>query len=135
MLNTGETKKIEPKKREVPITVKLNKRSQYKSPYVTRSGRTVINPKRYLHAVVNKIDYNDPGWIKSMNAELEKFRSKDVYEEVPIPTGVKPISMGWVHTEKIDSLKGVVRKSRCVVHGNRQKEKLIMTLLVLVHLL
>lgn len=124
VLNTGETKRIEPKKREVPITVKLNKRSQYKSPYVTRSGRTVINPKRYLHAVVNKIDYNDPGWIKSMNAELEKFRSKDVYEEVPIPTGVKPISMGWVHTEKIDSLKGVVRKSRCVVHGNRQKEKL-----------
>lgn len=135
VLNTGETKRIEPKKREVPITVKLNKRSQYKSPYVTRSGRTVINPKRYLHAVVNKIDYNDPGWIKSMNAELEKFRSKDVYEEVPIPTGVKPISMGWVHTEKIDSLKGVVRKSRCVVHGNRQKEKLDYDPLVLVHLL
>ena len=70
-----------------------------------------------------------------MNAELEKFRSKDVYEEVPIPTGVKPISMGWVHTEKIDSLKGVVRNHVVLSMAIDKRKNWIMTLLVLVHLL
>ena len=105
-----------------PITVKLNKRTSYVSPYVTRSGRRVNPPRRYLNALVGKIDYNDPGWIESINDEINKFKSKGVYSEVPIPDGVRPITMGWVHTEKTNSLKGVVRKSRCVAHGNRQRE-------------
>ena len=92
-------------------------------------------PQRYLHAVVNKIDYNDPGWIKSMNAELEKFRSKDVYEEVPIPTGVKPISMGWVHTEKIDLSKVLFGNHVVLSMATDKRKNWIMTLLVLVHLL
>lgn len=116
-----ELKPPKDKYSNAPFKSKRGKKG-FKPPYVTRSGRKVQAPARYLNAIINKIDYNDPNWRRSMDEEIEKFKLKNVFEVVKIPPGVKPITTRWVHTYKEKDLKNKSFKSRCVVHGQKMVE-------------
>ncbi|KAG2734596.1 hypothetical protein G9P44_002602 [Scheffersomyces stipitis] len=89
-----------------------------------RSGRISRPPKRYLNAIINKIDYKNSDWIKSMDNEISKFEKNNVYTVVKIPKGRKPIPTRWVHTFKQNDLKNAQYKSRCVAQGYRQKDSI-----------
>ena len=83
-----ELKPPKDKYSNAPFKSKRGKKG-FKPPYVTRSGRKVQAPARYLNAIINKIDYNDPNWRRSMDEEIEKFKLKNVFEVVKIPPGVR----------------------------------------------
>lgn len=67
-------------------------------------------------------DSNEPNWVKAKRAETQKFNDMKVFQEVPIPEGVKPITTRRVFTYTKDYLKGDAYKARCVVQGFEQRE-------------
>lgn len=73
-----------------------------------------------IYAVERYVDLNDENWKEAMQAEMDKFDKMNVYDVVDIPRDKKLIPAKWVHTYKVDSLKGQSYKSRCVVQGFRQ---------------
>nr|GFA08224.1 retrovirus-related Pol polyprotein from transposon TNT 1-94 [Tanacetum cinerariifolium] len=67
----------------------------------------------------------DPAWIESMQEELHQFIRLDVWELVPSPNGIKPLTLKWLFKNKHDEENTVIRnKSRLVVRGYRQEEGL-----------
>nr|GEU89805.1 hypothetical protein [Tanacetum cinerariifolium] len=65
----------------------------------------------------------DPAWIESMQEELHQFIRLDVWELVPSPDGIKPLTLKWLFKNKHDEENAVIRnKTRLVVRGYRQKE-------------
>nr|GEY74341.1 hypothetical protein [Tanacetum cinerariifolium] len=65
----------------------------------------------------------DPTWIESMQEELHKFIWLDVWELVPSPDGIKPLTLKWLFKNKHDEENTVIRnKTRLVVRGYRQEE-------------
>nr|GFD01088.1 retrovirus-related Pol polyprotein from transposon TNT 1-94 [Tanacetum cinerariifolium] len=65
----------------------------------------------------------NPAWIESMQEELYQFIRLDVWELVPSPDGIKPLTLKWLFTNKHDEENTVIRnKTRLVVRGYRQEE-------------
>nr|GEX41527.1 retrovirus-related Pol polyprotein from transposon TNT 1-94 [Tanacetum cinerariifolium] len=65
----------------------------------------------------------DPSWIESMQEELHQFIRLDVWELVPSPDGIKPLTLKWLFKNKHDEENTVIRnKTRLVVKGYRQEE-------------
>nr|GEX18132.1 hypothetical protein [Tanacetum cinerariifolium] len=66
---------------------------------------------------------SDLAWIKSMQEELHQFIRLDVWELVPLPDGIKPLTLKWLFKNKHDEENTVIRnKTRLVVRGYRQEE-------------
>nr|GEZ15154.1 putative ribonuclease H-like domain-containing protein [Tanacetum cinerariifolium] len=64
-----------------------------------------------------------PAWIESMQEELHQFIRLDLWELVPSPDGIKPLTLKWLFKNKHDEENTVIRnKSRLVVRGYRQEE-------------
>nr|GEY27869.1 hypothetical protein [Tanacetum cinerariifolium] len=55
-----------------------------------------MKPKSVKEALTN------PAWIESMQEELHKFIRLDVWELVPSPDGIKPLTMKWLFKNKHD---------------------------------
>jgi hypothetical protein len=70
--------------------------------------------------------YNRPDgdkWRTAMEEELENLRSNDVYEEVPVPDGVRPITSKAAFRIKFDGNGNITRyKIRIVARGFMQHE-------------
>ncbi|GKA44999.1 retrovirus-related pol polyprotein from transposon TNT 1-94, partial [Tanacetum coccineum] len=65
----------------------------------------------------------DPRWIESMQEDLLQFKRLDVYELVPLPNNIKPLTLKWLFKNKHDEENTVIRnKTRLVVRGYRQEE-------------
>nr|GEX88208.1 retrovirus-related Pol polyprotein from transposon TNT 1-94 [Tanacetum cinerariifolium] len=65
----------------------------------------------------------DPAWIKSMQEELHQFIRLDVWELVPSPDGIKPLTLKWLFKNKHDEENTVIHnKTHPVVRGYRQEE-------------
>nr|GEW61533.1 retrovirus-related Pol polyprotein from transposon TNT 1-94 [Tanacetum cinerariifolium] len=65
----------------------------------------------------------DPAWIESMQEELHQFIRLDVWELVPLPDGIKPLTLKWLFKNKHDEENTVIRnKTRLVLRGYRQEE-------------
>ncbi|GJU35844.1 retrovirus-related pol polyprotein from transposon TNT 1-94 [Tanacetum coccineum] len=65
----------------------------------------------------------DPGWIDSMQDELLQFKRLDVWELVPLPNNIKPLTLKWLFKNKFDEENTIIRnKTRLVVRGYRQEE-------------
>ena len=64
-----ELKPPKDKYSNAPFKSKRGKRFQTTLCYKVR--RKVQAPARYLNAIINKIDYNDPNWRRSMDEEIE----------------------------------------------------------------
>lgn len=61
-------------------------------------------------------------WTPALDEELENLRANDVYDVVPIPEGVKPVTSKVVNRVKFDSNGNVERyKCRIVARGFSQK--------------
>nr|GEV11340.1 hypothetical protein [Tanacetum cinerariifolium] len=76
-----------------------------------------------LEQVLVKEALTDPAWIESMQEELHQFIRLDVWELVPLPDGIKPLTLKWLFKNKHDEENTVIRnKTRIVVRGYRQEE-------------
>nr|GEV43628.1 hypothetical protein [Tanacetum cinerariifolium] len=70
-----------------------------------------------------KESLTDPAWIESMQEELNQFIRLDVWEVVPSPDGIKPLTLKWLFKKKHDEENTVIcNKTRLVVRGYRQEE-------------
>nr|GEU33784.1 retrovirus-related Pol polyprotein from transposon TNT 1-94 [Tanacetum cinerariifolium] len=70
-----------------------------------------------------KEDLIDPAWIESMQEELHQFIRPNVWELVPSPDSIKPLTLTWLFKNKHDEENTVIRnKTRLVVRGYRQEE-------------
>nr|GEV44476.1 hypothetical protein [Tanacetum cinerariifolium] len=49
-----------------------------------------------------KEDLTDPAWIESMQEKLHQFIRLDVWELVPSPDGIKPLTLKWLFKNKHD---------------------------------
>ncbi|GJT02716.1 retrovirus-related pol polyprotein from transposon TNT 1-94 [Tanacetum coccineum] len=66
---------------------------------------------------------NDPRWIDSMKDKLLMFKRLDVWELVPLPNNIKPLTLKWLFKNKLDEENTVIRnKTRLVVRGYHQEE-------------
>nr|GEY62124.1 retrovirus-related Pol polyprotein from transposon TNT 1-94 [Tanacetum cinerariifolium] len=78
---------------------------------------SILEPKTIKEALT------DPTWIKSMQEELHQFIRLDVWELVPSPDGIKPLTLKWLLKNKHDEENTVIRnKTRHVVRGYRHEE-------------
>nr|GEZ64271.1 hypothetical protein [Tanacetum cinerariifolium] len=78
---------------------------------------SILEPKTVKKALT------DPAWIESMPEELHQFIKLDVWELVPLPDGIKPLTLKWLFKNKHDEENTVIRnKTRLVVRGYRQEE-------------
>nr|GFC62838.1 copia protein [Tanacetum cinerariifolium] len=60
-----------------------------------------------------------------MQEELLQFKRIDVWELVPTPDNISPLTLKWIFKNKHDEEQTVIRnKSRLVVRGYRQEEGL-----------
>nr|GEU82908.1 hypothetical protein [Tanacetum cinerariifolium] len=67
--------------------------------------------------------FTDPAWIESMQEELHQFIRLDVWELIPSPDGIKPLTLKWLFKNKHDEENVVIRnKTRLVVKGYRQED-------------
>nr|GFA85802.1 putative ribonuclease H-like domain-containing protein [Tanacetum cinerariifolium] len=78
---------------------------------------SIMEPKTIKEALT------DLAWIESMQEELHQFIRLDIWELVPLPDGIKPLSLKWLLKNKHDEENMVIRnKSHLVVRGYRQEE-------------
>nr|GEW30736.1 retrovirus-related Pol polyprotein from transposon TNT 1-94 [Tanacetum cinerariifolium] len=85
----------------------------------TPSTESVVSSTQYTV----KEALTDPAWIESMQEELHQFIRLDVWELVPSPDGIKPLTLKWLFKNKHDEENTVIRnKTRLVVRGCRQEE-------------
>nr|GEU75139.1 ribonuclease H-like domain-containing protein [Tanacetum cinerariifolium] len=76
-----------------------------------------------MEAKLVKEALTDPAWIESMQEELHQFIRLDVWELVPSPDGIKPLTLEGLFKNKHDEENTVIHnKTRLVVRGYRQEE-------------
>nr|GEX64626.1 putative ribonuclease H-like domain-containing protein [Tanacetum cinerariifolium] len=86
--------------------------NQYATP-----STDIIEPKSVKEALIN------PAWIESMQEELHQFIRLDVWELVPSPDGIKPLTLIRLFKNKHDEENTVIHnKTRLVVKGYRQEK-------------
>ncbi|GJV21950.1 retrovirus-related pol polyprotein from transposon TNT 1-94 [Tanacetum coccineum] len=67
----------------------------------------------------------DEGWIEAMQEENHQFQRLDVWELVPHPDNIKPLTLKWIFKSKLDKEQTVIRnKARLVVRGYCQEEEI-----------
>ncbi|GJV86438.1 retrovirus-related pol polyprotein from transposon TNT 1-94 [Tanacetum coccineum] len=65
----------------------------------------------------------DASWIESMQEKLNQFKRLDVWELVPHPDNIKPLTLKWLFKNKLDEEQTIIRnKTHLVVRGYRQEE-------------
>nr|GEY67014.1 retrovirus-related Pol polyprotein from transposon TNT 1-94 [Tanacetum cinerariifolium] len=65
----------------------------------------------------------DPAWIESMQKELYQSIRLDVWDLVPSPDGMKPLTLKWLFKNKHDEENTVTcNMTRLVMRGYRQEE-------------
>nr|GFB17582.1 retrovirus-related Pol polyprotein from transposon TNT 1-94 [Tanacetum cinerariifolium] len=64
---------------------------------------SIMEPKSVKEALI------DPAWIESMQEELHQFIILDVWELVPSPDGIKPLTLKWLLKNKHDEENTVIR--------------------------
>nr|GEV19849.1 hypothetical protein [Tanacetum cinerariifolium] len=78
---------------------------------------SIMEPKSVKEALT------DPAWIESMQEKLHQFIRLDVWELVPSPDDIKPLTLKCLFTNKHDEENTVIRnKTRLVLRGYRQEE-------------
>nr|GEW93545.1 hypothetical protein [Tanacetum cinerariifolium] len=78
---------------------------------------SILEPNTVKEALTN------PAWIESMQEELHQFIRLEVWELVPSPDGIKPLTLKWLFKNMHDEENTVIRnKTRLVVRGYRQEE-------------
>ncbi|GKA09817.1 retrovirus-related pol polyprotein from transposon TNT 1-94 [Tanacetum coccineum] len=78
---------------------------------------SIMEPRNVKEAITNA------GWIESMKDELLYFKWLDVWELVPYPNNIKPLTLKWLLKNKLDEENRVIRyKSRLIVRGYCQEE-------------
>nr|GEV10960.1 hypothetical protein [Tanacetum cinerariifolium] len=78
---------------------------------------SIMEPKTVKKGLI------DPAWIDSMQEEFHQFIRLDVWELVPSPDGIKPITLKWLFKNKHDEENTIIRnKTRLAVRGYRQEE-------------
>nr|GEU90764.1 retrovirus-related Pol polyprotein from transposon TNT 1-94 [Tanacetum cinerariifolium] len=78
---------------------------------------SIMEPKSVKEALT------DPAWIESMQEKLHQFIRLDVWELVPSPDGIKPLTLKWLFKNKHDEENTIIRnKTRLVMRGYRQEE-------------
>nr|GEV23271.1 hypothetical protein [Tanacetum cinerariifolium] len=78
---------------------------------------SIMEPKTIKEALT------DPAWIESMQEELHQFIRLDVWELVPSPDGIKPLTLKWLFKNKHDEENTVIHnKTHLVMRGYRQEE-------------
>nr|GEZ32839.1 retrovirus-related Pol polyprotein from transposon TNT 1-94 [Tanacetum cinerariifolium] len=78
---------------------------------------SIMEPKSVKEALT------DPAWIGSMQEELHQFIRLDVWELVPSPDGIKPLTLKWLFKNKDDEENMIIRnKTRLVLRGYQQEE-------------
>nr|GEY29921.1 hypothetical protein [Tanacetum cinerariifolium] len=78
---------------------------------------SILEPKTVKEALT------DAAWIESVQEELHQFIRLDVWELVPSPDSIKPLTLKWLFKNKHDEENTVIRnKTRLVVRGYRQEE-------------
>jgi Reverse transcriptase (RNA-dependent DNA polymerase) len=71
---------------------------------------------------------NSHKWTKVMDEEIKSMYDNKVWDIVPLPEGVKPISYKWIFNTKNDSECNVERyKAQLVVKAFTQKEDIDFT--------
>nr|GEY52706.1 retrovirus-related Pol polyprotein from transposon TNT 1-94 [Tanacetum cinerariifolium] len=63
---------------------------------------SILEPKTVKEALT------DPAWIESMQEELHQFIRVDVWELVPSPDGIKPLTLKWFFKNKHDKENTVI---------------------------
>ncbi|GJR68648.1 retrovirus-related pol polyprotein from transposon TNT 1-94 [Tanacetum coccineum] len=64
-----------------------------------------------------------PGWIDSMQDKLLRFKWLDIWELVPLPDNIKPLTLKWLFKNKLDEENTVIKnKTHLVVRGYHQEE-------------
>nr|GEZ71274.1 retrovirus-related Pol polyprotein from transposon TNT 1-94 [Tanacetum cinerariifolium] len=92
-------------------------------PYPHNYQWTKDHPLDILEPKSVKKALTDPAWIESMQEELHQFIRLDVWELVPSPDGIKPLTLKWLFKNKHDEENMVIHnKTRLVVRGYRQEE-------------
>nr|GEV94061.1 hypothetical protein [Tanacetum cinerariifolium] len=95
----------------------VNVKENVSSNTVTASSTCIMEPKTVKEALT------DPAWIESMQEELHQFIRLDVWELVPSPDGIKPLTLKWLFKNKHDEENTVIRNmTRLVVRGYQQEE-------------
>nr|GEX61869.1 retrovirus-related Pol polyprotein from transposon TNT 1-94 [Tanacetum cinerariifolium] len=100
------------------------------NPFATPSTESVVSSTQYVdpsYIIMKpktvKESLTDLAWIESMQEELHQFIRLDVWELVPSPDGIKPLTLKWLLKNKHDEENTVIRnKTRLVVRGYRQEE-------------
>nr|GFA22916.1 retrovirus-related Pol polyprotein from transposon TNT 1-94 [Tanacetum cinerariifolium] len=78
---------------------------------------SIMEPKSIKEALT------DPAWIESMQEELHQFIRLDVWELVPSPDDIKPLTLKWLFKNKHDEKNTIIRnKTRLLARGYRQEE-------------
>nr|GEU91888.1 putative ribonuclease H-like domain-containing protein [Tanacetum cinerariifolium] len=81
---------------------------------------SIMEPKSVKEALT------DPAWIESMHEEIHQFIRLDVWELIPSPDGIKPLTLKLLFKNKHDEENMVIRnKTRLVVRGFRQEEGIV----------
>nr|GEX70405.1 hypothetical protein [Tanacetum cinerariifolium] len=70
---------------------------------------SIMEPKSVKEALI------DPFWIESMQEELHQFVRLDVWELVPSPDGIKPLTLKWLFKNKHDEENTVIRNKTQVI--------------------
>nr|GEU50482.1 hypothetical protein [Tanacetum cinerariifolium] len=63
---------------------------------------SIMEPKSVKEVLI------DPTWIESMQKELHQFIRLDVWELVPSPDGIKPLTLKWLFKNKHDEENTVI---------------------------
>nr|GFA45644.1 integrase, catalytic region, zinc finger, CCHC-type, peptidase aspartic, catalytic [Tanacetum cinerariifolium] len=78
---------------------------------------STMEPRNVKDALTNS------GWIDSLQEDILQFKRLDVWELLPLPDNVKPLTLKWILKNKQDEEKTVIRnKNRLVVRGYYQEE-------------
>nr|GEW95904.1 hypothetical protein [Tanacetum cinerariifolium] len=78
---------------------------------------SIIEPKTVKEAL------NDPAWIVSMQEERHQFIRLDVWELVPLPDSIKPLTLKLLFKNKHDEENTVIRnKTHLVIRGYEQEK-------------
>nr|GEX59256.1 retrovirus-related Pol polyprotein from transposon TNT 1-94 [Tanacetum cinerariifolium] len=73
----------------------------------------------FLEPKTVKEALTDPAWIESMQEELHQFIRLDVWELVPSPNGIKPLTLKWLFKNKHDKENTAIRNKTRLVRGYR----------------
>nr|GEX92498.1 retrovirus-related Pol polyprotein from transposon TNT 1-94 [Tanacetum cinerariifolium] len=79
------------------------------NPFGTPSTESVVSSTYIIEPKTVKEALTDPAWIESMQEELHQFIRLDVWELVPSPDDIKPLTLKWLFKNKHDEENMVIR--------------------------